>query len=422
MPHPTRLLFLFVILPFLLNAGAPEEGMTLPQCYQQAFQQNEILKRQQEAVNQSQAQARAALGGAFPRLTWDWRDTWQDTSGTAGGPLGSFFDNNQVESKFSLEQPLFTGLREFSAWAGFNKQTERDQWRLRFAELSLYEEVSAAFFEVRALETSLENSKISLTLAQERVEELKSFYRLGKAREGEIFSSESQVAVVKATQVHLKGQIRMARERLSFLMGIDVGESPLVDPPAETPAPSLETFLSRAADRSDIKAQRLDVLGQTLRVRYEKGSYWPTARLTGNYYTQRPEFYEPVDWDVMLNLNVPLFQGGTVTARVNEARSILEQSRQTLAHLERDVRSQVKRAYIYWRSSLEEDQSLENAYRAAKKSYEAQLKEYRLGLVTNLDVNNALALMQTAKRAWDETRVETKRRYITLTLATGVLP
>ncbi|MBL0059906.1 MAG: TolC family protein [Elusimicrobia bacterium] len=96
----------------------------------------------------------------------------------------------------------------------------------------------------------------------------------------------------------------------------------------------------------------------------------------------------------MLNLDVPLFQGGTVKARVADARSGLQQAQLSLDYLERQIQSDVKKAYEAWTASLEESQSLEEAYQASKKSYDAQRREYRLGLVTNLDVLNAMNLMQ----------------------------
>jgi outer membrane protein TolC len=414
----------FLFLALSLSAGEPlpnGSSLDLKQCYDLAVQQSEPLKRQREDIVRSQAQARAALGGAFPHVYWKWSDIRQDGSGMGSDGVGSLLEKNQVESKFSLQQPLFTGLREFSAYAGFKRQEARDQWRLRQAELRLYDEVSRAYYDVVALESALLNNATSVALSQDRLGELKSFYRLGKSREGEIFSAESQLAALKAIQVRLHGQIRVARETLSFLLGQEVGAAPLAQRFTETPEP-VASFLTLAARRPDLEAQRQEVLAQTLRVRYEKGSYWPIANLSGNYYTQRPSFYDPIQWDIMLNVDVPLFQGGTVKARVKDARSGLQQAQLDLDYLERQIQSDVKKAYEGWTASLEESQSLEEAYRAAKKSHDAQRREYRLGLVTNLDVLNAMNLMQTAKRAWDDVGVESQRRYVALVVATGALP
>ncbi|MBK8575869.1 MAG: TolC family protein [Elusimicrobia bacterium] len=424
MTQTLRFLFPLLFLALSLSAGEPTSmgsRLDLKHCYDLAVQQSEPLKRQREDIVRSQSQARAALGGAFPHVSWEWRDIRQDGSGMDSGGIGSLLEKNQIESKFSLQQPLFTGLKEFSAYAGFKRQEARDEWRLRQAELQLYDEVSRAFYDVVALESALVNNATSVALSQDRLAELTSFYRLGKSREGEVFSAESQWTALKAIHVRLKGQIRVARETLSFLLGQEVGAAPLVQGSAETPEP-VARYLTLAARRPDLEAQRQEVLAQTLRVRYEKGSYWPIANLSGNYYTQRPSFYDPIQWDVMLNLDVPLFQGGTVAARVKDARSGLQQAQLSLDYLERQIQSDVKKAYEAWTASLEESQALGDATHAAQKSYDAQRREYRLGLVTNLDVINAMNLMQTAKRAWDDADVEAQRRYVALVVVTGALP
>ena len=415
-----RIFFLLVSFALSLSAGETPP-LDLKHCYDLAVQQSEPLKRQREDIARSQSQARAALGGAFPHVFWKWSDLRQDGSGLDSGNAGGLLEKNQVESKFSLQQPLFTGLKEFSAYAGFKKQEARDEWRLRQAELQLYDEVSRAYYDVVALESALANNATSVALSQDRLAELKSFFRLGKSREGEIFSAESQLAALKAIQVRLKGQIRVARETLSFLTGREMGAAVLAQDAIASPEP-VTLYLNRSAGRPDLEAQRQEIMAQTLRVRYEKGSYWPMANLSGNYYSQRPAFYDPVHWDVMLNLDVPLFQGGTVQARVKDARSGLQQAQLDLEYLERQVQSGVRKAYEAWTASLDESTSLGEAYQAAKKSYDAQRREYRLGLVTNLDVLNAMNLMQTAKRAWDDAGVESQRRYVALVVATGALP
>ncbi|MBP9699280.1 MAG: TolC family protein, partial [Elusimicrobia bacterium] len=186
--------------------------------------------------------------------------------------------------------------------------------------------------------------------------------------------------------------------------------------------PPVNTFLAQAARRPDVEAQRQEAAGQEYRVRYEKGFYWPSLNFSGNYYTQRPTLFEPVNWDMALNLSVPLFQGGSVAARVRDAQSGLIQAQLSLSYLERQIQSDVKKAYSAWTASLDESDALQQAYYAAKKSYDAQKREYRLGLVTNLDVLNATNLMQTAKRAWDDAQVDVQRRYVALIVATGSLP
>ena len=67
----------------------------------------------------------------------------------------------------------------------------------------------------------------ALALADRRTTELKSRYRLGKARESEIFSAEAQAASLRAQWIHLGGQTRWSRENLSYVTGRDIASAPL---------------------------------------------------------------------------------------------------------------------------------------------------------------------------------------------------
>jgi outer membrane protein TolC len=122
-----------------------------------------------------------------------------------------------------------------------------------------------------------------------------------------------------------------------------------------------------------------------------------------------------VDWDASLSLRAPLYQGGRTVGTVAEIRSQKKQSELYLKELTR-------RAYDDWVDSGAEIADLATARKAAEASHAAQIKEYRLGLVTNLDVLMALQTLLDAKRALDDARIESRRRYVALMVAAEVLP
>lgn len=411
------LLALLLLLPGSLYA-ASTEAVTLSQCYEWAKSRNEDLKIRQEDIRQSQARARAAIGNAYPDLRWKLTDTWQDPDGVdkleAQGFSG-FVEKEQVDSRFSLQQPIFSGLREFSAMSAYKRETTRNSLLFEKASLALFERTANAFYDVVEFETNQANTLASLELAQERVKELRSDLRLGKARESEVFSAKAQAAALKAQVDEIQGDIQSARQELSFLTGEDLTAAPLQD---EIPSPptfvSLEEASAKVKERSDLRAQREDAAGKKLLIRYQRGYYWPTVDVTGNYYTRRPTFMDEIDWDVVLAVEVPIFQGGIVKSNVKEAVSSYQQSNLVLQQMERRVAHDVHKTYGDLTSAIQEAQSYDEAAQAAQKSYEVLRKEYRLGLATNLEVLQALDLMQTQKTSRDTARLKVKRLYLQL--------
>lgn len=408
------------------DAGADASTVTLRQCYDWALRQSEDLKRREEDVEQARQRARGALAGVYPRLDWEFTEAWQDPDGVRRlehQGFSGFVQAEQAESHLALNQPLFSGLKEFSALSGFRKEGERDVLRGRRARRELFERTAAAYYAVLGRETEAANTSDGLSLAQDRVKELKGLQRLGKARQSELYTAQAHGAALRAALRKSQAGIASAREALSFLTGQDLARRPLADDLSSRPSPgSLETALAAARERTDISAQRHDVAAAELRVRYELGSYWPTLDLTGRYYTRRATFMKEIDWDAALALRLPLFQGGRVGAAVARARSAQRQSLLVLEELERLVAYQVRRLHAELTAAVEEAQAQEESAEAAQKSYDALREEYQLGLATNLDVLQALDLLQAQRGARDAARLDVKRLTIVLGVATETLP
>jgi outer membrane protein len=406
---------------FAAEAPPASAGVTLRQCYDWAKDRNENLKIRYEDIQQSKARARAALGSALPYLHWDWMETWQDPDGVEAlnrKGFSGFVEKEQIESKFTLEQPLFSGLREFSASAGFKRESARDQLLFERANQELFQEIAEAFYDVVGYETDQHNTAAAYKLAQDRVKDLNSFLKLGKARKSELYTANAHAAALKGRLDRIQADLNTARALLSYLTGHDLSAADVTDEaPRATLNGNLESFLAKANDRTDLRAQREDVQAKRLRVRYERGSFWPDADVKGNYYTKRATFLKDIDWDVILSLNVPIYQGGTISANVREAASAYRQSALTLDQMERYVSYSIRKLYGELQGAIQEEVSLSEALQSARQSYDALRREYDLGLVTNLDVLQALDFLREQQSAYDSARLNAKRLVVQLNVA-----
>lgn len=396
-------------------------AVTLRQCYEWARERSEDLKIRQEDINQANARGRAALGGAYPYVDWKWTDTWQDPKGVdklAAQGFSGFVEKSQVDSRFSIKQPIFSGLREWSAYSGFKNERTRNELLMARAEKELFAQTATAFYTVLLNESDRENVTAALGLAQDRAKELRGFRRLGKARDSEVYTAEAHFASLRAQLQQVQSRIVSSREDLSYLTGQDMTSVPLSDEIPDSPAPgALDEVIAQAKQRSDLRAQREEIAINRKKIRYQKGYYWPVVDVTGNYYTQRATFLDVIDWDVVLSVQVPLFQGGSVSARVKESQSAYKQSSLLLERMERDIIHSVRKIHSSLSSAVAETQSLEEAAKAAQQSYDSLMKEYKLGLVTNLEVIQAMDMLQAQRGAYDAARLNAKMLFIQLNVA-----
>ena len=88
--------------------------------------------------------------------------------------------------------------------------------------------------------------------------------------------------------------------------------------------PPLEEFTARAlARRRDLRALDAQVRAAEEGVGIARAGYLPGADLEANYYTHREGISKDIDWDVLLSLEIPIFEGGVTQGRIREARSFV---------------------------------------------------------------------------------------------------
>jgi outer membrane protein TolC len=217
----------------------------------------------------------------------------------------------------------------------------------------------------------------------------------------------------------VKGNAAVAREGLSFVVGEDLSTRPLLDVyPNKVSAPPLEDSLKKSQTRSDIRAAQERVLSGRYAVNVSRADYWPDVDATGNYYTHRRGFQSDIDWDATIDVGVPIFQGGAVAAQTNFAKSQLRVAEFDLSQTERFAQSDVRRAHIKLQSSISKISALEDSFKKAERSYRLHTKEYRLGLVDNLDVLSALRDLVNRKLDLNQAVLQSKLDLLALLVAT----
>ncbi len=400
--------------------------LDLEHCYRLALGQSESLAMIREQILQFESKARQSRAAILPDVNFIYTHSFQDTSGVdsgSGGVGGTLTRSERPEAKISARQPIFAGFKEFYAWNGFKALKRKEELELMRAKKRLYQETAQTFYAVIQLEADRANNRVILDLTIDRVKELEARSRLGKSRPSEVLSVKSQVAALSAQDEKIKGDLWVARDLLSFLTGKNMQNAALTDASdANEDLASEEAWILRSSSVTELAILKEDIVSKKYQVKYAWGSFSPSVDLSGNYYLKRVGFQEGIDWDALLTVDFPIFRGGENFAKAREAESQLRWSEWTFRRLKREVESEIRRNFYTLQSSIAQVKALETAYANAKESYELQVKEYRYGLVNNLDVIQALNAMQENKRNLDRTSVQNKLNAIQLKISAEELP
>lgn len=406
---------------FVTVSSTSATGATLEECFQAALRRSESLAIQGERVFQAKELERQATGSILPSLDATASYLWQDRPRSGIGQ--TIFPRTQPLLKFTAVQPLFRGLREFAALRRTRALSEAEHFEYQNAVTALYSRLAEGFYRVLSFESEIRNMTSEADLAEKRAKELRDRRRIGRSRPSEVMSVETTLASLRSEIELVRANLATERELLSFLTGLP--ESVPLNEPADHVSdrlPPLPEYLARIPERPDIRTQQARERAADENVAIARGGHLPSVDMTGNYYLKRSGSLEDVKWDIQVELRMPLYAGGIIESQVREAASQLMQAELGAGETLRRATQEVRTFHAQVTSSKTALASLLEAEALANRNYVEQSREYRLGLVTNIEVLEALTELAAIRRNLDKTRIELKLARDRLEAAVSLRP
>ena len=383
--------------------------LTLTACYRLALKQSELIAIDSEQIKIAEAHFLQAFGTVMPQVSFSHTGTREYSSNAAL--------NKTYEAKFAFSQALFSGFKEFAAikGGGFEKsQRENEKWR---AQQLLFVDVSDSFYLLLEIGEDLKALEAIEYALMDRIKELRARENIGKSRSSEIATTEYQLYNIQAQIGQDKNQKIIARELLEFLVGRPI------DAIAETKfEPILKEesqYLAEASFRPDVEAARFAWKADQEKITIAKSGFLPQVNVAGDYFTHRSSVPQDSKWDALLEVNVPIFEGTTTYGQVKEAKSVAKQSELLYSRAGRLAIQDIHDAYTNMHTSIAIKKMLGKALKAAELSYHLQARDYKLNVVSNLDVLTAIQNLEDVRRNYIHTSYESKRFYWQLLAAAG---
>jgi outer membrane protein TolC len=199
---------------------------------------------------------------------------------------------------------------------------------------------------------------------------------------------------------------------LTNLLGLDRSQQP-VEPVGElvftqVATPGIDRSTRDAFEgRSDYLAAQAALEAQAKTVDAARAAHWPTIWLQGAYGgrwaadpTDRPSGVSSSDDVGRLGivLDIPIFDGGRIEARVRQERARLSAAQERLRRLELQVQLDVETAVLNIGSAAQRVEATEKAIEQAEESLRIEREKYDLGrgsITDVLDAQSALLDSQT---------------------------
>ena len=398
-------------------------AFTLEHCYKLALERAESLQINQTSIQAAQARYDELVASLYPLISANASHELSDTDRASNNSSNNSSANrSRNRSRFlagvSVEQPVFSGFRDFLLAAS----ADQDIAALRLDDIRtrqlLYSDVAQAFYQIEYYEEDLKELSQTEKVLIERIKELEQFVTLGKSKQSEMLTAQSDISDIQVQSSQSRGLLRAAREMLGYLIGQDATQlriDPQIKPFLKE---ALDVYIARAIDRADINASKSREISKSKQKIASERETWGSVALQGNY--------DPIDApsgdsssSVRLNFDLPIFDFGRIDARTRQRQAELDATKLKTQQLKRQAERDVRIAWANLTSSEAEITQLKNLVAAASKAYDAQKHDYSLGIVNNLDVLQSIRNLQQARRRLIKAKYDIKTLQSDLLVATG---
>lgn len=402
--------------------SATRKTLTLSKAYQLALRKSEKVALSAEEINLAKARFYRSWDYFLPTAHFLLSRTQRDATGTTGSSSGVNSDLQREvtpESKFTFTQPIFSGFKEIAALqaSGADKKQQLLNWQ-RAKEL-LFVDVMDAFYAVLQAKKNVKTLSKARALGNDRLKELDERIKIGRSRNTERQTSIADLRLVESDLVQARSLLVISKRLLEFYVGDSLKGVILVDKDVPNEDFALSEIKGKAKVRSDVQAAAQGYIIAQKQVMAARADLFPTISANGNYYTRRVGFQANDDWDFTLQVNVPVFELGKTMGDIKGAVSTRESKRLLWQQSRRLAQLDIKNAYQDLQAMREVEKVLKEAAEASNENYQLISKDYRVNLVNNLEVLDALRRLEDIQIRYNETYYHLKKSYWKFRVALG---
>ncbi len=388
----------------LLVAGAAHaQSHTLQDALSAAYANNPTLQASRAQLRATDENVPGALAGWRPQVTVSAlvgpTQTTIRAPGTTRPVTAGATESGQT---LTVTQPLYRGGKTRSSVSKAENQVLSQRATLMATENQVFSDTVSAYVTVIQDQQILALDQSNEALLTKELQATNDRFRVGELTRTDVAQAEAALASATATRQTAEGTLQTARATYEQLVGEPPGK--LADPqPLTLPVKTLEAAKAEAGRNNPNVVAALfadSAAHDAFNVAYS--ALMPTLNVQGtiNHSVNQfePGFTETAA-TVLLNLSVPIYQGGTEYAAIRQARQQELQARNVLEQQRRTAVQQVTAAWTQVQAARAAIVSGRSAVRAGPIAVEGLEREALVGSATTLDVLTAVQNLLNSQTA-----------------------
>lgn len=381
----------------------------LKSIYEQVTVSDPRLQQGTLGITVGESRERQALGSLYPQVSLS------STQSRSRRVIDNFPTQSFPGERYALilQQALYDPVnyrnwqRAKSTTAQFSYEFKDTLSMVRMDTVERYFALLQAMDELALINEEIE----SITVQKNQTEAL---FERRLVQITEVLEIQSRLDTLVADKIEAEQIVDIAKANLSELTGQPVESvAVLADDinfaPITTPLDVLldEALMSNPA----LLALNAEIEAAGHNVRSQRAKHLPNVSLQvskqvsdiGFENAQTPETDTET---ISLNINVPLYSGGTTSAQVSEASAQLSISQSVRDQKRREINKEIQDAYLGINSQLKRIEATKQVVNSSEKAEQARTRSFELGVGTISDVIDAKREVSSAKRAYQQAKYD----------------
>jgi outer membrane protein len=398
----------------------------------------QAAEARRQATGEEKAIARANM---LPQLGAGGRWTWGDSETSIGIP-GVEIDDADIETNvydINLRQSLYRQAHYERLDVARGQITQADAI-YEIARQDFLVRVAESYFLVLTLIDGVTFAEAEEKAFQRQFEQAEQRFEVGLTAVTDVHEARASYDNARARAIVARNDLADAKEALRELTGEYFEEYdalrevlPLVEP---DPISADEWVRTALQNNPSVLSGRAAVDVAEASMRLARSGHIPTVDLFAGYsrFTNEAFVYRDFINDLELRsslqnddmtfgviLDIPLYEGGRVSAQTRQARYLLDATGQDLDDVQRGVVRQTQNAFRAVLAGIQEVQAFEQAMISAESALEATQAGFEVGTRTIVDVLIAEQRKFSAQRDNSVARHAYILRHLRLKSVAGLL-
>ncbi|RPI47710.1 MAG: hypothetical protein EHM55_26410 [Acidobacteria bacterium] len=380
-------LALLTVVPAL-----PASGQSMEESLSKAYVGNPTLQSGRARLRATDEGVPQALSGWRPTVSMSYEVGKGEFYSNSATTTSRTSQRTSRSGGVTVTQNLYRGNRTTASVSRAENLVFAERARLTATEQDVMLQAATAYMDVVRDQAVLDLNVNNERVLQRQLEATRDRFQVGEVTRTDVAQAESRLSRATSDRIGSAGNLIKSRAAYRNVVGEMPGTLRAAAPLGDLPANEEEAITFARDQNPGVVAARFDERAAQNQVDVVFGELLPSVDLEGTLERNDGSSFRgsrSEEASVNAVLRVPLYQGGSVSARVREAKETLSQRRKDL---ERTVRTSIETATRAWealQTARSQIRAFDDEVRAAEIALEGIRQEAQVGSRTVLDVLNA---------------------------------